>query len=80
MKDEEVLLEALDDESDKVLVIPFDIENKMVIGTSIEITSRKEAMEGYNVVGEIVCGDIRLHGDEDEEDDYSEYFDGDEDD
>ena len=73
----EVLLEEII-ENGLVSVIPFDIETKTIIGDSIDVLSRKEANSTYEVVGEVVNGEIRVFGEESEkEESFEEFFDGD---
>lgn len=63
MNKETVLLEIVDEFNPKVVsVIPFDLDNKIIMGDSIIVTTRQEAYEKYEVVGEIVLGEIQLNG------------------
>jgi len=68
---EEVILETIYD--DVVSVIPYDIDNKMIIGSSIEIIKREDARKKYEIVGEFIDGEIRIYTDEEDED-YSEFY------
>lgn len=80
MRKEDVIIERFDeDNSAKVLIIPYDIKNHMVMGTSIEVLTRDDACDNYNVVGEMIEGDIRIYDENVEPiENYSEYFDDDE--
>ena len=73
----EVIAEELLDGSGKIIISPYDKETKTIIGGDIETTTRKEAELKYKIVAEIVDGDIRLNDDFYEQDDYAEFFTGD---
>lgn len=67
MEKENVLLEIVDEANPRVVaVVPFDTDNKLIIGGSLGVMTRMEAFENYSVIGEIVEGQIQLNGEEDE--------------
>ena len=61
MENEAVVIEVLNIEEQEVIVYPFDRDNHIVTGGPIETTTRWEASEAYDVVGEIFSGNIRLY-------------------
>ena len=63
---EDVLIELIEYDNN-VNIIPYDVENETVIGTSIETTSRQEAFEIYNVIGEVYNGEVKLFSEDDKE-------------
>jgi len=76
MKDE-VIAEELLDGSGKIIISPFDIPTQTIVGGEIETTTRKEAEKKYIIVAEMIDGSIRMNDDYYEEDDYAEFFTGD---
>jgi hypothetical protein len=85
MENETVVIEILNGEdSENVVVYPFDKDNRTITGGPIETTTRIEASEAYEVVGELFSGNIRLYDDdlfeEEYEEDYSEFRDFEEED
>jgi len=76
MKDE-VIAEELLDGSGKIIISPYDIETKTIIGGEIETTTRKEALKKYIIVAEMINGEVRINDDYYEQDDYAEFFTGD---
>ena len=75
MLKEDVIIEQIDFENpNRIAVIPFDITEKRVIGTVIEVNNREKVKERYNVIGELVNGEIRYTTyAEEEEFDYESY-------
>ena len=70
---ESVIIERYDT-SDRVCVLPYDRDNKLVLGDMLEVLSRQEALDFYDVVGEIIGGEIRMFTDDYEDEEY-DYFD-----
>jgi len=54
---ETVILEYID--VDKVSVIPYDEEEELM-ELPVEVTKKKFAIEKYNVVGELIDGEVKL--------------------
>ena len=54
---ETVILEYID--VDKVSVIPYDEEEELM-GLPVEVTKKNFAIEKYNVVGELIDGEVKL--------------------
>jgi len=73
---EEVIAEDLLDGSDKIIVYLYDVDTETIIGGKLETTTRKKATKKYNIVAEIVNGEIRTN-DNLEQEDYGEFFTGD---
>ena len=74
---ETVIIEYLD--LTKVSILPYDMETREVTAEILKVVSVKQAYNNYEVVGEIKNGELRLFGEEEEED-YSDFEDFDEDD
>ena len=71
----EVIIENIAD--GEVSVVAFDSVNLEQL-YHVGVMSRVEAMHEYDVIGEIVDGEIKLfEGNEDYEEDYSDFYDGD---
>jgi len=69
---EKVIIEPLDDKG-KVAVTLYDSELGMY--DEVEVMPRQDAFKFYDVVGELVNGEIQIFGVSEEEDDYIEYED-----
>ena len=77
MKDT-VLLEYIGD--NKVSVIPYDLE-EAIFGEPLEVTTREDATEKYDIVGELFEGEVILNNsnsNDDYNEDYSNIDDNDE--
>lgn len=73
---EDVIIEYLEDfeESEKVAVLPIDLETKEIVGPALEVLTREEAHEKYSIVGYLVNGELNLDEDYEDDTDYYEEF------
>jgi hypothetical protein len=74
-----VILESIPDaEEDLVDALGYD-RNSLIVTESFGVMTRDEAYKKFEVVGEMVNGDIRMFKDEDYEDDFEDDSEDDED-
>ena len=62
---EAVLIESYDD-SDRVHIIPYE-DSTSTFGLSTEIITNKQAFSRYEVVGELINGEVCMFNDKEEE-------------
>ena len=74
---ETVIVERANGDDNIVTVIGYDIENQMVTEGFIDTMPKEEAQDMFNIIGEVIDGEIMIYGEDIEEEDFSEVFEGD---
>jgi len=76
MVKETVIIET-NEGTNSVFVMPYDTDDKIIVGEICDTISRTKALEEYEVVGELVNGEICLF-DSDDDDYEGDFYDDDE--